>query len=154
MAFFKKFSIDFNRAALWGIHCIPKQTRVSEIKENSCDKLIEYSSLCSKGIPARGVLAVLLCARWSPSALEPDDVDGRGLLSMATSDTENLQYWQINNSQMNHYTMAMQTDYNLKILTSPDIFQALHSEKPHKYLGMMPFIHNTASIFVVVVWIL
>lgn len=23
MAFFKKFSIDFNRAALWGMHCIP-----------------------------------------------------------------------------------------------------------------------------------
>lgn len=26
MAFFKKFSIDFNRAALWGIHCIPTET--------------------------------------------------------------------------------------------------------------------------------
>lgn len=38
-------------------------------------------------VPARGVLAVLLCTRWSTSGLEPEDVDGPGLLSMATSDT-------------------------------------------------------------------
>lgn len=37
-------------------------------------------------VPARGVLAALLCARGS-SGLEPEDVDGPGLLSIATSDT-------------------------------------------------------------------
>lgn len=30
---------------------------------------------------------MLLCARWSASGLEPEDVDGPGLLSIATSDT-------------------------------------------------------------------
>lgn len=40
-------------------------------------------------VPARGVLAALLCARWSPSGLEIEDVEGPGLLSIATSDTEN-----------------------------------------------------------------
>lgn len=38
-------------------------------------------------VPARGALAALLCARWSPSGLETEDVDGPGLLSIATSDT-------------------------------------------------------------------
>lgn len=38
-------------------------------------------------VPALGVLAALLCARESVSALEPEEVDGPGLLSMATSDT-------------------------------------------------------------------
>lgn len=41
-------------------------------------------------VPGRGALAALLCALWSPSCLEPEDVDGPGLLSIATSDTENI----------------------------------------------------------------
>lgn len=94
MAFFKKFSIDFNRAALWGIHCIPRE------QEN----LIEFKCKIGEGkkcvlmlglwVPARGVLAALLCARGS-SGLEPDDVDGPGLLSMATSDTGEYTRWAI-----------------------------------------------------------
>lgn len=39
-------------------------------------------------VPARGALAGLLCARESVSALEPEEVEGPGLLSMATSDTK------------------------------------------------------------------
>lgn len=38
-------------------------------------------------VPALGVLAALLCVCESVSALEPEEVDGPGLLSMATSDT-------------------------------------------------------------------
>lgn len=51
-------------------------------------------SLCVLGlhVPARGVLTELLCARCSDSCLEPEKVDGPGLLSMATSDTVNIQY--------------------------------------------------------------
>lgn len=45
------------------------------------------SSVLLLCVPARGVLAALLCGRWSASGLEPEDVDGPGLLSIATSDT-------------------------------------------------------------------
>lgn len=37
--------------------------------------------------PALGALTVPLCARGSESVLEPVEVEGPGLLSMATSDT-------------------------------------------------------------------
>lgn len=39
-----------------------------------------------RSVPARGVPVTLLCALVS-SVREPEDVDGPGLLSMATSDT-------------------------------------------------------------------
>lgn len=44
-------------------------------------------SVCLLCVPARGMLAALLCARWSASGLEAEDVDGPGLPSIATSDT-------------------------------------------------------------------
>lgn len=43
--------------------------------------------MCFLCVPARGVFIALLCTRWSVSGLEPEDVDGPGLLSIATSDT-------------------------------------------------------------------
>ncbi len=89
MAFFKKFSIDFNRAALWGMHCIPRETECHTDDSVQKRQLFFFVCACSLSVPARGVLAVLLCARWSASGLEPEDVDGPGLLSMATSDTGN-----------------------------------------------------------------
>lgn len=36
MAFFKKFSIDFNKAALWGMHCTPgNQNRMYNLYVNA-----------------------------------------------------------------------------------------------------------------------
>ena len=89
MAFFKKFSIDFNRAALWGIHCIPIKIFSETFRREKhifvfCVPAICVPAIC---VPARGVLAELLCARWSDSGLEAEEVDGPGLLSIETSDT-------------------------------------------------------------------
>lgn len=55
------------------------------LMESNLENYLFFANL--QTIPARGVLAVLLCVRWSASGLEPEDVDGPGLLSMATSDT-------------------------------------------------------------------
>lgn len=62
MAFFKKFSIDFNRAALWGIHCIPAET-VCHIDDGVTIMTSVSFCVCLLHVPARGVFAVLLCAR-------------------------------------------------------------------------------------------
>lgn len=49
---------------------------------------VYFSLVCNKlCVPGRGVLAELFCALWSTSGLEPEEVDGPGLLSMETSDT-------------------------------------------------------------------
>lgn len=63
MAFFKKFSIDFNRAALWGIHCIPREQgnwtefkcKIGEEKKmgvsvsplSTCTWCVSSTALCS-----------------------------------------------------------------------------------------------------------
>ena len=104
MAFFKKFSIDFNRAALWGIHCIPAETECLVLIESYCDRSI-LGLISVHCVPARGVFAVLLCARWSTSGLEPEDVDGPGLLSMATSDTARI------HNVSNHYFICISLQY-------------------------------------------
>lgn len=108
MAFFKKFSIDFNRAALWGIHCIPRE------QESWMMMMIQYNSnilffcVCLPFVPARGVLAAPLCARWSGSGLEPEDVDGPGLLSIATSDTVRI----------HNVGKSILLNFNLSLLTN------------------------------------
>lgn len=56
-------------------------------------------------VPARGVLAALLCARWSPSGLEIEDVDGPGLLSIATSDTVRIQVGKSTQQPGNSYLL-------------------------------------------------
>jgi hypothetical protein len=62
--------------------CVCLTERVIVEAENVC-----LCALLCECVPVRGVLAVLLCARWSVSGLEPEDVEGPGLLSIRSSDT-------------------------------------------------------------------
>lgn len=74
------------------MHCTPvmkeEHMHYQTVHRFSCNNIKETRSLASILIvPALGVLTALLCARESVSAREPEEVDGPGLLSMATSDT-------------------------------------------------------------------
>lgn len=139
MAFFRKFSIDFNKAALWGIHCIPMEpqfTVITTIITTGRRTRRQPELIYLQHVPARGVLGGQLCIRWSDSDLQPEDVDGPGLLSIATSDT-----MRIHNVDVSILLNSTILKLNLKVLWLLDKSYWSISLMPQQWLTLHVCVH-------------